>query len=136
MDEEDRVEGSQLVEVSEETQRLLTISCTQSVSNELRKCTWNRYKLHKVDATRIPRVYHIMKTLALKQQRLQTRSWLNCRLLCLILAPVSAMPENAERTSVEDVREASLTAAALIGNASARISCLRREKLVTAINKN
>ena len=46
------------------------------------------------------------------------------------------MLENTERMSVEDVREASLAAAALIGNASTHISRLRREKLVTAINKN
>ena len=46
------------------------------------------------------------------------------------------MLENAERMSVEDVGEALSTVAALIGNASACISRLRREKLVTAINYN
>ena len=35
-----------------------------------------------------------------------------------------------------EITEASSSAAALIGNTNARISCLRREKYVTAINKN
>ena len=63
-DEEEGVEGSQVVEVLEETHHLLTTSCTRSMSNETRKQTQSRYKLPKVDATRTPRVDHIMKTLA------------------------------------------------------------------------
>ena len=37
LDKEDGFKGSQLVEVSEKTHRLLTNSCTRSMSNELRK---------------------------------------------------------------------------------------------------
>ena len=38
--------------------------------------------------------------------------------------------------SIEEIKEASITAVELIGNASAKISHLRREKLVTSINKS
>ena len=52
------------------------------------------------------------------------------------LSPISAIMENLERMTVEDVREASSAAVKLIGNANTHMSSLRREKLVTAMNKN
>ena len=45
------------------------------------------------------------------------------------LAPVTTLMEEAERMSVEDIREASSTAAMLIGNGNAHISRLRRESM-------
>lgn len=136
-DEEDGFEGSQLVEVSEKTHRLLTNSCTRSVSNELRKRTRSRFKLPKVDATRTPRVDHVMRTLAPQAAKTADRELARIQSFVLdSLAPVSAMLENSERMTVEDVREASSAAAELIGNANAQLSRLRREKLVSAINKN
>ena len=139
LDEEDRVKGSQLVEVSEETHliHLLTTLCTQSVSNEARKRMWSRYKLPKVDATRIPRLDHVMRTLAPQTAKIADRELAPIQSFVLdSLPPVSALLENAERMTVEDVKEASSAAAELIGNANTQISRLRREKLVTAINKN
>ena len=54
------------------------------------------------------------------------------------IAPVSSLLEQvsheSDRLSIEDVKLAALTAAELIGNASAQISRLRREKMVTSIN--
>ena len=44
-DEEE--DDSQLVEVSEETHKLLSVACTRSVSNEMHKRTWGRYKLQR-----------------------------------------------------------------------------------------
>ena len=61
-DEEE--DDSQLVEVSEETHKLLSVACTRSVSNEMRKRTRGRYKLPKVEATKTPRLDSVIKTLA------------------------------------------------------------------------
>ena len=85
-DEEDGVEGSQLVEVSEETQRLLTTSCTRSMSNEMRKRTWSRYKLLKVDATRTPRVDHVMMTLAPQAAKTADKELARLQTLCWTLS--------------------------------------------------
>ena len=52
------------------------------------------------------------------------------------MAPISVILESFDKMAVEDVREASITDSALIGNANMKLSHLRREKLVTAINKN
>ena len=136
-DEEDGVEGSQLLEVSEKTHRLLTNSCTRSVSNKSRKRTRSRYKLPKVDATRTPRLDHVMKTLAPQAAKTADKELARIQSFMLdSLAPISAMLENAGKMTVEDVREASSAAAELVGNVNAQISRLRREKLVSAINKN
>ena len=106
-DEEDGVEGSQVVEVSEETHRLLTTSCTRSVSNETRKRTRSRYKLPKVDAIRTPRVDHVMKTLAPQTANIADRELARIQSFVLdSLARVSTLLENAGRMTVEDVKEA------------------------------
>ena len=56
------------------------------------------------------------------------------------MAPLSALMEmishDTDRVSIEDIRNATLTATELIGNASAQISHLRREKLMHSINKD
>ena len=52
------------------------------------------------------------------------------------LAPLTAILEYGYGMSVEEVKEASSTAVELLGNANAQISRLRREKLVSSINKN
>ena len=51
-------DDSQLVEVSEETHKLLSVACTRSVSNEMRKRTRGRYKLPKVEANTEVRLRH------------------------------------------------------------------------------
>ena len=63
-DESKGDEVGPLTEVSEETERLLKTSCTWSVLHEVRRRTWSRYKLPKVEATRTPRLDHFMQTLA------------------------------------------------------------------------
>ena len=136
-DEEDGFECSQLVKVSEKKHHLLTNSCTRSVSNELRKRMRSRCKLPKVDATRTPRVDHVMRTLAPQAAKTANRELARIQSFMLdSLALVSAMVENSKRMMVEDVREASSAAAKLIGNANVQMSRLRKEKLVSAINKN
>ena len=52
------------------------------------------------------------------------------------LAPLTAILEYGDGMSVNEVKEASSTAVELLGNANARISRLRRDELVSSINKN
>ena len=51
------------------------------------------------------------------------------------LAPHTALLEQGQDMSPDEVRDATSAAVELIGNANARISCLRREKIVTCVNK-
>ena len=136
-EDEEGIESGNLVEVSEDTYQFLTSVCAQSASNETRKQTRGRYKLPKVPATRTPKVDHIMRTLAPQPARAADRELTRIQTFVLdSLAPVTAILENAGKMTTREITEASSSAAALIGNANARISRLRREKYVTAINKN
>ena len=109
----------------------------QSLTNESRKHTRNRYNLPKVDATRTPKLDPVIKTLAPQQAQSADKELASIKTFLLdAMALISAILESVDEMAVEDVREASITASALIGNANAKLSHLRREKLVTAINKN
>jgi hypothetical protein len=96
------------------------------VSNEARKRMQIYYKLPKVDATRMPKVDQVVKSLATQMVKPSDRelAWIQS----FVLAPITAILESKEPT-VEDVKEASSTATALIGNANAQILHLRRERL-------
>ena len=48
----------------------------------------------------------------------------------------AAILEGAKEMTVQDIREALITASMLIGNANAKLTHLRREKLISAINDN
>uniref|UniRef100_A0A1X7TZY0 Uncharacterized protein n=1 Tax=Amphimedon queenslandica TaxID=400682 RepID=A0A1X7TZY0_AMPQE len=131
---EDNEDFEQLIEVSEETHHLLTDSCTRSVSNETRKHTRNHLKLHKVDTARSPRLDSVMKTLALQSS--QSADEELARLLTFILdalVPLTAILEGAKEMTVQNIREALVTASILIGNANAKLTHLRREKLISVI---
>ena len=52
------------------------------------------------------------------------------------LAPLTALLEQGEAMSHGEVKEAASTAVQLIGNANARMSRLRREKIVTSMNRS
>ena len=137
-----------LTEVSEETERLLRTSCTRSVSNEVRRRTRSRYKLPRVEATRTPRLDHFMHTLAPQSAKVVDRELSRSakvvdrelsRIQTFVLdslAPLTAILDNNTEMSIDEVKEASITAVELIGNANAKISRLRREKLVSSINKS
>ena len=129
--------GSQLAEVSEHTNKLLTSACTRGMSLDARKRTRSKYKLPHVEATRTPRVDHVMRALAPPAAKSTDRELSKIQTYMLdSLAPISCLLDHAEKMSVEDLREASSTAASLIGNANAQMSRLRREKFVTSVNKN
>ena len=51
-----------LVRVSEETHKLLTVACTRSVSNETRKHSHGRFLLPKVVATKLPNLDPFLRT--------------------------------------------------------------------------
>ena len=52
------------------------------------------------------------------------------------LAPLTALVEKTEELSTEEIRDAALTAIELIGNTNTRMSRLRREKIMTSVNKS
>ena len=52
------------------------------------------------------------------------------------LAPLTALVEKTEELSAEETRDAALTGIELIGNANARMSRLRREKIVTRVSSH
>ena len=119
------------MEVSDETRRLLRVSCMRSMSNELRRRVRSTYKLPKVEATRTPKVDPIIKSLASQQAKTADRDFARIQTLMLdSMAPLSSLLEQIvhDRVSVGDVKQATSTAVELIGNASAHVSHLRRRK--------
>ena len=137
-DEEDGVE---LIEVSEGTDRFLKTVCIRSMSNELRRKTRSVYKFPKVPATRTPKVDQVIKSLASQSAKSTDRELARLQTFVLdSMAPLSSLMEmishGADKVSIEDIKIATSTATELIGNTSAQISRLRREKLIQSINKN
>ena len=97
----------------------------------MRKCTRGRYKIPKVEATKTPRLDPVIKTLAPQGAKNTDKDLAKLQTFVLdSLAPLTAILENIGRMSVGEVKEASSTAVELLGNANARISRLRRDKLV------
>ena len=134
-------DGVELVEVSDGTHRFLKTVCKRSMSNDLRRKTWSAFKFPKVEATRTPRVDQVIRSLAPQSAKASDRELARLQTFVLdSMAPLSALMEllshDTDRVSIEDIRNATLTATELIGNASAQISHLRREKLMQSINKN
>jgi hypothetical protein len=81
----------------------------------LRKRMRSCYKLPKVDTTRTPGD-HVIKSLATQTAKTSDRELARIQSFVLdAMAPLTAVLESEEPT-VEDVKEASSTATALIGN--------------------
>lgn len=134
-------DGVELVEVSDGTHRFLKTVCIRSMSNNLKRKTRSAFKFPKVEATRTPRVDQVIRSLAPQSAKTSDRELARLQTFVLdSMAPLSALMEllshDTDRVSIEDVRNATLTATELIGNVSAQISHLRREKLMQSINKN
>lgn len=134
-------DGVELVEVSDGTHRFLKTVCIRSMSNDLRTKTRSAFKFPKVEATRTPRFDQVIRSLAPQSAKTSDRELARLQTFVLdSMAPLSALMEllshDTDWVSIEDVRNATLTATELIGNASAQISHLRREKLMQSINKN
>ena len=112
----DEEEESDLFEVSDVTYSLLTKVCMQSVTNDERKAARKRYKLLKVPATRTPRLDPFLKTeIPQTAKSLDSNLARVQRLYMDALAHLTALSES-EELSFENVRRATTTAMALIGN--------------------
>ena len=134
-------DGVELVEVSDGTHRFLKTVCIRSMSNDLRRKTQSAFKFPKVEATRTPRVDQVIRSLAPQSARTSDRELARLQTFVLdSMAPLSDLMEmishDTDRVSIEDIKNAPLTATELIGYTSAQISHLRREKLMHSINKN
>ena len=126
-----------LTEVSEETKLLMGTSCTQSMSNEVKRCIQSRYKHLRVKPTRTPRFNHFMHTQALQTTKVVGRELSRIHIFVLdSLAPLNAILDNNMDMPIKEVKEASIAALELIRNANAKTSCLCREKLFSSINES
>ncbi len=138
-DEENGEDSSeQLVEVSEQTAKLLKNSCTRGVSNESRRKTRSAFHLPKVPATRTPRLDQFLKTEIPQPTKSLDKDLSKIQTFVLdALAPLTAMVEaDVDALTPEQLQKATTAAVQLLGNASAHISRVRREKVVTALNKS
>lgn len=128
---------AELTEVSDETHQLLTTVCTRSVSNEKRKRIRSDFPLPKVPATRSPNLDAFIRPELSQTAKSQDKELAVIQSLVLdAVAPLTALLEHGSDMTPAVLRETSLAAVALIGNANARISRLRREKILTAVNKS
>ena len=131
----DDTAGGDLLTVSQETGHLLTSVCTRSVSNETRKRIRGRYQLPKVVATKSPNLDAFLKPEAPAHAKGLDKELAKIQSFVLdALAPITSLLEYDLSPSA--VYEAAEAAAELIGNANARLSRMRREKIIGAINKS
>ena len=140
LDEEPEVlTESTLMEVSEDTKKFLVAKCTQGLAKEVRRRTQSRYPLPKVAATKMPQLDTLMRAEASSGAKTYNKELVKIQSFVLdALAPLTTVTDMHNRRkapSAKDYREASLAAAEPLGNASARISRLRRERIVTDVNK-
>ena len=132
-------DGPDLVEVSEETAQFLTRACSRGLSNtracsrglsnETRKQSRRRFPLPKVPATRCPSLDAFMKPEVSQPAKTLDKE------LAIVqpLAPFTTLVEYDDDLSPEAVKDAASTAIVLIGNSNARLSRLRRERILTII---
>ena len=132
--------GGKLVEVSEKTKSLLESRCTQSVPNEKRKKIRARFPQPKVAATKTPRLDDFLKATIPTTAKNEDKELAKIQTFVLdSMAPLTALLEagnSEEELTLEAVTNATTTAVELLGNASARISRLRREKVCNHLNKS
>ena len=135
----DEEEGSNLVEVSDETKAFAKAKFTMSLNNEKRKRAMNKFPQPKIPATRTPKLDEYMKQLTPAAARTTDKELAKIQTFVSdAVAPLTALmeAEHVEETlTMDDVPAAVANAVELIGNASARISRLRREKLCPTLNK-
>lgn len=132
-------EEADVVEVSEATAELLTERCTLGLKNEARLKTRRRYPLPKVPATRTPQLDGFIKGEVSTTTKSVDRELARIQSLVLdSLAPLTHLLEAEQKggpPTWEEARKAVVAATELVGNASAKITHLRREKVTTDLNK-
>ena len=131
-EEEDNIKD--LAEVSEETHRLLTDSCTLGVSSETRKRTRSHFKFPKVDVTRSLRLDSVLRNVTSQSAQSADKELTGLQSFILdVLDPLTAILEGANEMTVQDIMEALIIASM---HANAKFRHLSREKLISAINDN
>ena len=136
---DDEDETPKLVEVSEKTKEFLEECCGRSLTNANRIKTRSRFPLPKVAATKTPQLDAFMKTEISSSTKALDKDLAKVQTFVLdSLAPLTAVVEcdnQGGSLSHQEVMIAVKTAIQLIGNANAKISHLRREKVTSSLNK-
>ena len=102
--------------------------------------TWKRmrssYLFPRVTATKSPNLDAFMRTEVPSSSKASDKELAKIQTFVLdSLALLTTLLERAESMTPAEVQEAATTAAQLVGNTSARLSWLRREKIITKVNK-
>jgi hypothetical protein len=119
---------------SEKTKSLLTKACTCRLNNSMRLSHRSSHPLPKVPATRTPQLDPVMKSETSAAVKAVDKELARIQTFVLdALAPLTTLLEEEEQT--EQVVEAATAAVQLIGNASAKLSHLWREKVTKHINE-
>ena len=128
--------GPDMRKVLEEMRGFLTRACSRSVSNEARRRCRGRYPLPKVAATKSPNLDPFMRTEVSSSVKADDKELAKIQSFVLdSLAPLTALLEQGQDMLPDEVWDATSAAVELIGNTNTRISRLRREKIVTCVNK-
>lgn len=137
MDEEEAAGGSsKLVSVSEETETTLERCFSKTLKNSERLRIRDSYGLPKVLATKTPHLEPFLKE-EISQATKSTDKEL-ARIHTFLLDSVAPLTAVLERSSDlhPDVQKAIKSACQLLGNASVKLSGLRREKIITSLNRS
>lgn len=131
-DEED---NPNLQEVSEETRRILETSCLSRKSNSARLQVRNSYPLPKVVATRSLALDSYLKPELSTKVKQEDKELAKIQAFILdALAPLTSILEESGGDQDSGVYQAAKAAVQLVGNASAKVSHLRRKKVVSGLN--
>ncbi len=135
-----REDESVLRPVPERTRRFLTERFSKPLPNEARLRVRRQFALPDVEATKVPQTDFFVKSHASNAAKSTDREL--AKLQALIndgIAPITAIltkGDKEESMSGDEVLKAAESAAELLGNASAKLSQLRREKLTSDFNKS
>ena len=131
---------SKVAEVSETTEALLKNSCTKRLANNTRLKIRDCYSLPQVAATRTPQLDNYLKPEVSQQTKTADKELAKVQTFVLdSLAPLSHLMElDAQGHEITHTEAIDTVKAAieLIGNANAKISHLRRSKVITQLNKS
>ena len=131
-DEED---NPKLQEVSEETKKVLETSCLSRKSNQARLQVRSPYPLPKVTATRSLTLDNYLKPELSSTVKQEDKELAKIQAFVLdALAPLSTILEETGEDQESKVYQAAKAAVQLVGNASAKLSHLRRKKVVSGLN--
>ena len=140
VDSDDKESGEHCTtKVSEETHAFLTKRCTRSLTNEARKKIRKHFLLPRVPVTKMPQLDPYLKTEASTTAKAVDKELSRIQTFMLDgMAPLTAVLEalSKEPLSDQETLLAVTLALELMGNASAHMSRLRKEKLTASFNKS